>query len=228
VLSPGWIAIMVLRPVVNARVEVVQSRLVIAIGFFGSAPDVDFRTAVMMRTILKYRARFSACCDQHRLCDLASRAQKRQPCVVCHVQPLRIRAFLRRPPQFPNEHRTSLSEWTAPLYRPFETLIAPYRQCSGPEARSAITLGRICQMFRQAAHLCGHHVHRSYRFYHDSCQFSRRAHKMQPETISSSRGRSPLNRVFKDRNFSTCCVFMPAASAIHGSSQFPIIGQKRR
>jgi MFS transporter, DHA2 family, multidrug resistance protein len=172
VLSPGGIAIMVLIPVVNAVVEVVQTRYVIAFGFLvlGFAllststiitPDVDFRTLMMMRTLQSAGLGFL-------------------------LVPINTVAFLTLPRELNNDgaalfamfrnvfgsigislataaitertqvHQAYLSRWTTPLHQPFETLIATYEQALRAMGRagSAVrddAVGRIYQVFQLQA-----------------------------------------------------------------------------
>jgi MFS transporter, DHA2 family, multidrug resistance protein len=172
VLSPGGIAIMLLIPVVNALVEVVQTRYVIAFGFlvlgFGListstviTPDVDFGTLMMMRTIQSAGFGFL-------------------------LVPINTVAFVTLPRELNNDgaalfamfrnvsgsigislataaitqrtqvHQAYLSRWMTPLYQPFQTLIATYEQALQAMGRagSAIrddAVGRIYQMFRMQA-----------------------------------------------------------------------------
>src|SRR5258708_16289839 len=51
VLSPGGIALMVLVPIVTALVEVVQTRYVIALGFFGLRLSLIFRSTTITPTL---------------------------------------------------------------------------------------------------------------------------------------------------------------------------------
>ena len=61
VLSPGGVAVIVLIPIVGRLMTVLQTRYVIALGFAimgmgllfssGLAPNIDFRTLVVMRTL---------------------------------------------------------------------------------------------------------------------------------------------------------------------------------
>jgi DHA2 family multidrug resistance protein len=172
VLSPGGIVIMMLIPVVNALVEVVQTRYVIALGFLilGSGlistyavitPDVDFPTLVTMRTLQSAGLGFL-------------------------LVPINTVAFLTLPRELNDDgaalfamfrnvsgsigislataaitertqvHQAYLSRWMTPLYQPFQTLIATYEQALQTMGRagSAIrddALGRIYQVFRMQA-----------------------------------------------------------------------------
>jgi DHA2 family multidrug resistance protein len=172
VLSPGGIAIMVLIPVVNALVEIVQTRYVIAFGFlflgFGLlststiiTPGVDFRTLMMMRTLQSAGLGFL-------------------------LVPINTVAFLTLPRELNNDgaalfamfrnvfgsigislataaitertqaHQTYLSQWTTLLHQPFATLIATYEQALRAMGRvgSAIrddAVGRIYQVLRMQA-----------------------------------------------------------------------------
>ena len=173
VLSPGGVVIMVLIPIVTALVAVVQTRYVIAFGFlalglglmFGSTiitPDVDFRTLVTARTIQSAGFAFL-------------------------LVPINTVAFVTLPRKFNDDgaalyamfrnvsgaiaislataaitertqvHQAYLSQWTTPLYQPFQTLIATYEQALQAMGRagSAIrddAVGHIYQVFRiQAA-----------------------------------------------------------------------------
>jgi len=172
VLSPGGIAIMVLIPIVTALVEVVQTRYVIVFGFlvlgFGLiftstiiTPDVDFHTLVMARTIQSAGFGFL-------------------------LVPINTVAFLTLPRELNNDgaalfamfrnvsgsigislataaitertqvHQSYLSQWTTPLYQPFETLIGTYEQALRAMGRagSAVrddAIGRMYQVFRMQA-----------------------------------------------------------------------------
>jgi DHA2 family multidrug resistance protein len=60
ILSPGGLVVIALIPIVGRLMKVIQTRFIIAIGFFimgcsfvyssGIAPDIDFKTLVMMRS----------------------------------------------------------------------------------------------------------------------------------------------------------------------------------
>jgi MFS transporter, DHA2 family, multidrug resistance protein len=158
--------------VVNALVEVVQTRYVIAFGFlvlgFGLVststiitPDVDFRTLMMMRTLQSAGLGFL-------------------------LVPINTVAFLTLPRELNNDgaalfavfrnvfgsiaislataaitkrtqiHQAYLSRWTTPLHQPFETLIATYEQALRALGRagSAVrddAVGRIYQVFQLQA-----------------------------------------------------------------------------
>jgi DHA2 family multidrug resistance protein len=177
VLSPGGIAIMLLIPVVNALVEVVQTRYVIAFGFLvlGLAliststiitPDVDFRTLVVMRTLQSAGLGFL-------------------------LVPINTVAFLTLPRELNNDgaslfamfrnvfgsigislstaaitertqvHQSYLSQWMTPLHQPFQTLIATYEQALRAMGRagSAVrddAVGRIYQVFQVQAAVLGY------------------------------------------------------------------------
>lgn len=172
VLSPGGIAIMALIPVVNALVEVVQTRYVIALGFLilgwglistsvVITPDVDFRTLVIMRTLQSAGLGFL-------------------------LVPINTVAFVTLPRELNNDgaalfamfrnvsgsigislataaitertqvHQAYPSRWMTPLHQPFQTLIATYEQALQAMGRagSAIrddAVGRIYQLFRMQA-----------------------------------------------------------------------------
>jgi hypothetical protein len=88
-----------------------------------------------------------------------------------------------------------------PLHQPFQTLIATYEQALRAMGRagSAVrdhAVGRNLPGVpdtSRGARLCGYfHARRDHRFHHDSSEFSRSAHQMPAEVISSSRGRSAL------------------------------------
>src|SRR5260370_4938536 len=156
VLSPGGIGMMVLIPIVTVLVEVVQTRYVIAFGFlvlgFGLiftstiiTPDVDFHTLVMARTIQSAGFGFL-------------------------LVPINTVAFLTLPRELNNDgaalfamfrnvsgsigislataaitertqvHQAYLSQWTTPLYQPFQTLIPTYDHAFRAIARPRPTL----------------------------------------------------------------------------------------
>ena len=166
------VSLMVLIPIVTVLVEVVQTRYVIAFGFlvlgFGLiftstiiTPDVDFRTLVMARTIQSAGFGFL-------------------------LVPINTVAFLTLPRDLNNDgaalfamfrnvsgsigislataaitertqvHQSYLSQWTTPLYQPFETLIATYEQALRAMGRagSAVrddAIGQMYQVFRVQA-----------------------------------------------------------------------------
>ncbi len=163
---------MVLIPIVTVLVEVVQTRYVIAFGFlvlgFGLiftstiiTPDVDFHTLVVARTIQSAGFGFL-------------------------LVPINTVAFLTLPRELNNDgaalfamfrnvsgsigislataaitertqvHQSYLSQWTTPLYQPFETLIATYEQALRAMGRagSAVrddAIGQMYQVFRVQA-----------------------------------------------------------------------------
>ena len=172
VLSPGGIAIMVLIPVVTTLVEVVQTRYVIAFGFlvlgfgliFSSTiitPDVDFQTLVVARTIQSAGFAFllvpintvTFVTLPRELNDdgAALFAMFRNVFGSIGIS-LSTAAITERT----QVHQAYLSQWTTPLYQPFQTLIATYEQTLQAMGRagSAVrddAVGRIYQVFRMQA-----------------------------------------------------------------------------
>jgi DHA2 family multidrug resistance protein len=163
---------MILIPIVTALVELVQTRYVIAFGFlllgfgliFSSiiiTPDVDFHTLVMARTIQSAGLGFllvpintvTFLTLPRELNDdgAALFAMFRNVSGSIGIS-LATAAITERT----QVHQAYLSQWTTPLYQPFQTLIATYEQALRAMGRagSAVrddAIGHIYQVFRMQA-----------------------------------------------------------------------------
>jgi MFS transporter, DHA2 family, multidrug resistance protein len=172
VLSPGGIAIMMLIPIVTALVEVVQTRYVIAFGFlvlgfgliFASiiiTPDVDFYTLVMARTIQSAGFGFLLV-PINTVTFLTLPRELNEDGAALYAMfrnvsgSIGISLVTAAVTERTQVHQSYLSQWTAPLYQPFEALIPIYEQALRAMGRagSAVrddAIGHIYQVFRTQA-----------------------------------------------------------------------------
>jgi MFS transporter, DHA2 family, multidrug resistance protein len=168
VLSPGGIAVIVLIPIVGRLMTVLQTRYVIALGFTimgfalmfssGLAPNVDFRTLVMMRT-------FQTAALAFLFVPISTVAYLTLPREL-NGDGAALFAMFRNVfgsigislstaeiTQRSQIHQTYLSQWASPFHQPYQALIATYEQTLRAMGRAGaavqdVAIGRIYQMFR--------------------------------------------------------------------------------
>jgi MFS transporter, DHA2 family, multidrug resistance protein len=168
VLSPGGVAVIILIPLVGRLMTVLQTRYVIALGFMimgfallfssGLAPNVDFRTLVMMRT-------FQTAALAFLFVPISTVAYLTLPREL-NGDGAALFAMFRNVfgsigislstaeiTQRSQIHQTYLSQWASPFHQPYQALIATYEQALRAMGRAGaavqdVAIGRIYQVFR--------------------------------------------------------------------------------
>jgi DHA2 family multidrug resistance protein len=168
ILSPGGVVVVMLIPIVGRLMTMVQTRLLIAFGFFvmgcalyyssGLTPNIDFVTLVAMRSLQSAALAFL-------FVPIAT--------VTYLTLPLRLRgdgaalfsmvrnvfgsigisaatALIARRGQV---RQSYLSEWASPFHQPFNDLVAKYERALAATGHAAnslrgVAVGEIYQMFR--------------------------------------------------------------------------------
>ena len=168
ILSPGGVVVVMLIPIVGRLMNFVQTRLLIAFGFFvmgcalyyssGLAPNIDFKTLVVMRSLQSAALAFL-------FVPIAT--------VTYLTLPLRLRgdgaalfsmfrnvfgsigisAATSLLTQRSQIRQSYLSEWASPFHQPFNDLVANYERtlaATGHAANSlqGVAVAKVYQMFR--------------------------------------------------------------------------------
>jgi DHA2 family multidrug resistance protein len=168
VLSPGGIAVIVLIPIVGRLMTVLQTRYIIALGFLimgislifssGLAPNIDFRTLMMMRM-------FQTAALAFLFVPISTVAYLTLPREL-NGDGAALFAMFRNVfgsigislstaeiTQRSQVHQTYLSQWASPFHQPYQALIAAYEQTLRAMGHAGATVhdvavGRIYQMYR--------------------------------------------------------------------------------
>ena len=168
VLSPGGIAVILLIPIVGKLMTVLQTRFVIAIGFlvmggalvFSSniAPNVDFRTLVMMRTGQSAALAFLFVpISTVTYLTLPRRLNGDGAALYAMFRnvfgSVGISLATAQITQRSQVHQTYLSQWASPFHQPYQTLIATYAQALRAMGRAGaavqdVAVGRVYQAYR--------------------------------------------------------------------------------
>ena len=166
ILSPGGVVVIMLIPIVGRLMTVLQTRLIVAIGFFvmgcalvyssGLAPDIDFKTLVMMRSFqsgalaflfvpistltyltlpLELRGDGAALFSMFRNVFGSIGVSMSTALVVQRSQ----------------ARQSYLSQWFSPFHQPYNALLARYEQtlvATGHAAGAhAIAVGQVYRQF---------------------------------------------------------------------------------
>jgi DHA2 family multidrug resistance protein len=171
VLSPGGIAVIILIPIVGRLMTVLQTRYVIAIGFSimggalmfssGLAPNIDFRTLVIMRTLQSSALAFLFVpISTVAYLTLPRRLNGDGAALFAMFRnvfgSIGISLATAQITQRSQVHQAYLSQWASPFYQPFQTLIATYEQALRALGRAGaaahdIAVGRVYQAYRLQA-----------------------------------------------------------------------------
>jgi MFS transporter, DHA2 family, multidrug resistance protein len=171
VLSPGGIAVIVLIPLVGRLMTVLQTRYVIALGFLimgcaliyssGLAPNIDFRTLMMMRM-------FQTAALAFLFVPISTIAYLTLPREL-NGDGAALFAMFRNVfgsigislstaeiTQRSQVHQTYLSQWASPFHQPFQALIAAYEQTLRAMGRAGaavhdVAVGQVYQAYRLQA-----------------------------------------------------------------------------
>src|ERR1700761_344358 len=176
VLSPGGIAVIVLIPIVGRLMTVLQTRYVIALGFTvmgiglmyasGLAPNIDFRTLVMMRTLQSAALAFLFVPISTVTYLTLPRELNGDGAALFAMfrnvfGSIGISLSTAQITQRSQVHQTYLSQWMTPLNQPYQALVAQYEQTlrglgrAGAGAHDA-AVGRVYQVFRTQAAVLGY------------------------------------------------------------------------
>jgi DHA2 family multidrug resistance protein len=168
VLSPGGVAVIVLIPIVGRLMTVLQTRYVIALGFSimgiglmfssGLAPNIDFRTLVMMRTMQTAALAFLFVpISTVAYLTLPRRLNGDGAALFAMFRnvfgSIGISLSTAQITQRSQVHQTYLSQWASPFHQPYQALIASYEQTLRALGRVGsaahdIAVGRVYQSFR--------------------------------------------------------------------------------
>ncbi len=176
ILSPGGVAIIVLIPIVGVLMRFIQTRLIIAFGFFimGSAffyssrltPTIDFSTLVMMRSAQTMGLAFlfvpistiAYITLPRRLNGDGTALFTMFRNVFGSIGISLATAMITERTQ---AHQAQLSKWATPFHEPFNQLVASYQrtlEAMGHAAGAAhdIAVGQVYQAFRTQAQVLGY------------------------------------------------------------------------
>jgi MFS transporter, DHA2 family, multidrug resistance protein len=143
VLSPGGVAVIVLIPIVGRLMTVLQTRYVIALGFTvmgiglmfasGLAPNIDFRTLVMMRTLQSAALAFLFVPISTVAYLTLPRELNGDGAALFAMfrnvfGSVGISLSTAQVTQLSQVHQTYLSQWASPFHQPYQALIASYEQ----------------------------------------------------------------------------------------------------
>ena len=171
VLSPGGVAVIMLIPVVNRLMSVLQTRLVIALGFTimgfallyssGLSPIIDFRTLVIMRMFQSAGLAFlfvpiSIVTYLTLPRDLRGDGAALFSMFRNVFGSIGISLATAQVTQRSQIHQTYLSQWATPFHQPFQELTDQYRralEAMGHVGTAAqdLAVGHVFQQFRVQA-----------------------------------------------------------------------------
>jgi len=171
VLTPGGVVVIVLIPLVGGLTRVLQMRYVIALGFsiMGSAllfssrlaPNIDFNTLVMMRTLQTAGLAFlfvpiSTVAYLTLPRELSGDATALFSMFRNVFGSIGISLSTAQITQRSQVHQNYLSQWASPFHQPYQELIASYEHTLRTMGRAAgavhdIAVGRVYLMFRSQA-----------------------------------------------------------------------------
>jgi DHA2 family multidrug resistance protein len=171
VLSPGGVAVIMLIPIVGRLMTVLQTRLVIALGFlimggalvFSSTitPNVDFRTLVLMRTLQSAALAFLFVpISTVTYLTLPRRLNGDGAALYAMFRnvfgSIGISLSTAQVTQRSQVHQTYLSQWASPFHQPYQTLVATYEQTLRAMGRAGTAVhdaavGRVYQTYRLQA-----------------------------------------------------------------------------
>src|SRR5580692_5071070 len=168
VLSPGGVAVIILIPIVGRLMTVLQTRYVIALGFTimgcallfssGLAPNMDFRTLVMMRTAQTCGLAFlfvpiSTVTYMTLPRELTGDGTALFAMFRNVFGSIGISLSTSQITQRSQLHRTYLSQWASPFHQPYQALIASYEQTLRAMGRAGlavhdIAVGKVYQAYQ--------------------------------------------------------------------------------
>lgn len=171
VLSPGGVAVILLIPVVNRLMTVMQTRYVIALGFTimgfallyssGLTPVIDFRTLMIMRVFQSAGLAFlfvpiSTVTYQTLSRDLRGDGAALFSMFRNVFGSVGISLATSQITQRAQIHQTYLSQWASPFHQPYQELIAEYQralEAMGHVGTAAhdLAVGQVYQQFRVQA-----------------------------------------------------------------------------
>jgi DHA2 family multidrug resistance protein len=171
VLSPGGVAVIILIPIVGRLMTVVQTRYVIAMGFtimglallYSShlAPNIDFRTLVLMRTAQTAGLAFLFVpISTVTYLTLPRRLNGDGAALFSMFRnvlgSIGISLSTAEVTQRSQVHQTYLSQWASPFHQPYEALIASYEHTLRTMGRAGmavqqVAIGQVYQAFRAQA-----------------------------------------------------------------------------
>jgi DHA2 family multidrug resistance protein len=167
ILSPGGVAVIVLIPFVTQLMKIVQTRYLIATGFFimgsallystGLAPNIDFKTLVLMRSMQSAGLAFlfvpiSTIAYATLPRDLTGDATALFSMFRNVFGSIGISLATAMITQRAQTHEFYLSQWATPFHQPFNDLVAKYQAAlvaMGHSAASAhdTAVGHVYQDF---------------------------------------------------------------------------------
>jgi MFS transporter, DHA2 family, multidrug resistance protein len=171
VLSPGGVAVIVLIPIVGRLMTVLQTRYVIALGFTvmgiglmfasGLAPNIDFRTLVMMRTLQSAALAFLFVPISTVTYLTLPRELNGDGAALFAMfrnvfGSIGISLSTAQITQLSQVHQTYLSQWASPFHQPYQALIASYERtlrALGRVGNAAhdVAVGQVYQAYRLQA-----------------------------------------------------------------------------
>ncbi|SFK01528.1 DHA2 family efflux MFS transporter permease subunit [Methylocapsa palsarum] len=176
ILSPGGMVVILLIPVVGLSMRFVQTRIIIATGFFVMglaflyssrlAPSIDFTTLMLMRSAQAAGLAFlfvpistiAYTTLPRRLNGDATALFSMFRNVFGSIGISISSAMITERTQ---AHQASLSKWATPFHQPFNELIAAYEKALVAMGRAAgaahdIAIGQVYQSFRTQAQVLGY------------------------------------------------------------------------
>jgi MFS transporter, DHA2 family, multidrug resistance protein len=172
ILSPGGVVVIVLIPFVGMLMKVVQTRIVIAIGFFvmgcaltyssGLAPNIDFKTLVLMRSCQSAALAFLFVPISTVVYLTLPRGLRGDGAALFSMfrnvfGSIGISASTALVDQRSQVQQSYLSQWLSPFHQPYNALVAKYEQSLIAMGRTgetvhSVAVGRVYQDFiRQVA-----------------------------------------------------------------------------
>lgn len=168
ILSPGGVAVIFVIPIIGRLMKVVQTRFIIATGFFimgcalafssGLTPDIDFTRLVEMRVFQTIALGFlfvpiSTLAYQTLPRELNSDGAALYAMFRNVAGSIGISAATALVVQRSQAHQTYLGQYTSPFHQPYDALVAQYERTlisMGHAAHAVhdIAVGRIYQVFR--------------------------------------------------------------------------------
>jgi MFS transporter, DHA2 family, multidrug resistance protein len=167
ILSPGGVVVIILIPIVGRLMKFMQTRIVIAIGFFimgcaliyssGLAPNVDFKTLVLMRSFQTAALAFlfvpiSTVAYLTLSRDLRGDGAALYSMFRNVFGSIGISASTALVEQRSQIQQSYLSQWFSPFHQPYNALIAKYEQTLIAMGHAAgtvngIAVGRVYRVF---------------------------------------------------------------------------------
>ena len=168
ILSPGGVVVIILIPMVGRLMTIVQTRFIVAVGFFlmgcalfyssHLAPNIDFRTLVMMRSFQTAGLAFlfvpiSTITYLTLPRELSGDAAALFSMVRNVSGSIGISTATALVTQRSQIRQSYLSEWASPLHQPYNALVAQYEHsllASGHAAGTVhgVAVGQVYQTFR--------------------------------------------------------------------------------